>query len=43
MKPHVHRLPHWIATDKPWLVIAARSVGFFATWHEAHTHATQIA
>lgn len=43
MKPWVHRLPLWLHFDRPWMVISAGAIGWFATWAEAQHHATRIA
>lgn len=43
MKPVVLRLPFWIPTDRPWLVISARTCGSFETWEDAYHHAARIA
>ncbi len=43
MKPYVHRLPIWLASERPWMVIGTETVEFFATWVGALHHATRIA
>lgn len=43
MKPLIIRLPLWVGTDKPWLVITAHSCGSFSSWEAALTHAMHIA